>query len=87
MKALEILSVLKEICADFSVDSDKDNIAPQMTLLELGFGSMERADILIETLEEIGVSVPAIKLTEVSGNTLTEISEVFYRWSTESVSV
>ena len=80
MPAKNTLDVLIETIADVMYGLDESAISSSSTLAKLNAGSMERADILIEVSEKIGLTITAVKLREVAGLSLNDIAETFDQW-------
>jgi acyl carrier protein len=80
----QILVNLLQIVEEILFEIDPAAIDSAKTLKELGASSIERADILMETLDKIGLRVPALRLREVAGSPLGEVAAVFARWQAEA---
>ena len=63
MSRKEILENLKNAIAEI-MDIDTDNITEEESLKVLGANSIDRADIIITTIEDCNVKIPMIKFAE-----------------------
>ncbi len=70
-----IFSILKKSIAEIMIDMDIDSITMQKNLKELGMNSVDRADILLQTMESLQVNVPMMKFA--TANNIGEIADVF----------
>lgn len=60
----EIFEVIVESIYEIVPELEGEHITIQDSLQELGANSIDRAEIIITTLESIGVSIPMIKFGE-----------------------
>lgn len=81
MDKLKILDVLSKLCIDVLLDVDLAAVTPDATLDGLGINSIDRLEILVDTLDEIGLVQPVTRLKEVAGMSLLDISETFASWT------
>ena len=61
----EIFAVVREQLLSVIPDLDPDRIVRQMGLRDLGANSVDRGDILMQTLEAMGLNVPLHQLASV----------------------
>ncbi len=76
----QILKTLMKTTAEVIYGLEESGVRGDRTLNELGASSIERSDILLETLDQVGLQIPAIKLRDVAGKTLEQVATVFYGW-------
>jgi hypothetical protein len=79
------IAILIETTREVLFEANAEAIRADRTLKELEASSIERSEILTETLHKIGMRVPLVKLQEVAGMRLTEIAETFERWMSHGV--
>lgn len=72
-----ILGALREVVVDVLPEVDKEAIIPEAKLSDLGANSVDRADIIGDTLENLGVSIPLVEFAT-CGN-IGEIAAVIDR--------
>jgi polyketide biosynthesis acyl carrier protein len=63
MEATEIFNVLCEKTGEI-MDMQTDNISMKDSLRELGANSMDRVDIIMETLEELDLVMPMVAFVQ-----------------------
>ena len=72
----EIYEVVKQIFTEIIPEVFLDEISMDNNMKELGANSIDKADIIIESLEEIGVTIPMVKFG--STQTFRDVVEVIY---------
>lgn len=72
----EIFDVLKEKLVDVLPELDKDSIQMTDSMKQLGANSMDRFDVLADTMDEIGIKMPLVKFGTLK--CIGEIVEVMY---------
>lgn len=72
----EIFEVLKEVFAEIIPEVAVGDIHIDDNLKELGANSIDKADIIIESIENIGVAIPMIEFGDAT--TFREIIEIIY---------
>jgi polyketide biosynthesis acyl carrier protein len=70
-----IFSILKKGIAEIMIDVDINSITMQESLKELGMNSIDRAEILLHTMESLQVNVPMMKFA--TAKNIGEIVDVF----------
>jgi len=70
-----IFSVFKKGIAEIMIDVDINSITMQESLKELGMNSVDRADVLLQTMESLQVNVPMVKFA--TAKNISEIVDVF----------
>lgn len=63
MERKEILEILKGVLAEI-MDIDTANISEADSLKALGANSIDRADIIVTTIEECNVKIPMMKFSD-----------------------
>ncbi len=58
----EIFSIIRSRLQDILPDIDPDQIMPEESMRDLGADSVERADVIIETMEELELKIPLNEL-------------------------
>ena len=72
----EIYEVVKQIFTEIIQEVVLDEISMDDNMKELGANSIDKADIIIESLEEIGVTIQMVKFG--STQTFRDVVEVIY---------
>jgi polyketide biosynthesis acyl carrier protein len=70
-----IFSILKNGIAEIMTDLDTNSITLQESLRDLGMNSVDRADILLQTMDSLQISVPMIEFA--AAQNIGEIVDVF----------
>lgn len=60
----QIFQTFKSVFVDVVPDVDIDGITLQHSMRDLGANSVDRAEILTETMEQLGVVVPMVSLAD-----------------------
>ena len=76
MSKEEIFEVLREKMVDILPELDKESIQITDSMKQLGANSMDRFDILMDTMDEIGLKMPLVKFGGLKN--IEEIVEVMY---------
>lgn len=70
-----IFSILKKGISEIMTDLDINSITMQESLRELGMNSVDRADVLLQTMESLQVNVPMMNFAKAQN--IGEIVDVF----------
>ncbi|MBL1065921.1 acyl carrier protein [Streptomyces sp. 7-21] len=60
MSQQEILDTLASVFVDILPEVDKSAITREASMRDLGANSIDRADIITETMEKLGITVPMV---------------------------
>ncbi|MEM7157016.1 MAG: phosphopantetheine-binding protein [Myxococcota bacterium] len=74
-----ILSVLRQSLRTVLPDLSEEQLVLDRDLAELGFNSLDRADVITMTMEALGVEVPVVQFLGVK--TIRELTQLFARQS------
>ncbi len=72
-----IFQVVKAKVIEVLVDVNPDLITPEVSLTELGANSVDRVEVSMGALEELGLQIPRVELHGVSN--LQGLVDVLYR--------
>jgi polyketide biosynthesis acyl carrier protein len=64
MSQNEILQTFKSVFSDVVPEVDIDGITLQQSMRDLGANSIDRAEILTDTMEQLGVVLPMVSFAE-----------------------
>jgi len=73
----KIFSILKKTVCDIMTGLEESHVQMQESLKNLGTNSLDRADILMQTMEELDVKIPMIEFA--SSQNIADIVDVFTR--------
>jgi polyketide biosynthesis acyl carrier protein len=59
-----IVAIIRASAVEIVPEIDPDDVQPHHSLAELGCNSIDRADIMAMTMEELGVAVPITELAD-----------------------
>ena len=76
MSKEEILDIIKNKIVDLLPEIEKKNILDKDSMKDLGANSMDRFDILADTMSEIGIRVPFVEFGNL--NNIGEVAELLY---------
>ncbi|MBZ9609079.1 acyl carrier protein [Clostridium estertheticum] len=76
MKKERIFEIMKEIIVDILPEISADSIKIEDSMKDLGANSIDRFDILADTMEELNIKMPLVKFGELKN--LKEVVELFY---------
>jgi polyketide biosynthesis acyl carrier protein len=62
LDSLNIFQILVRHASNVLTDVDANLITRESSLVELGANSMERSEILLNAIEEMGISIPVVSL-------------------------
>ncbi len=65
MTRADIFDVVKQQILDVLPDLDPDRIHEDQSMRDLGANSIDRADVIVQTMEHLGVKFPIAELTGV----------------------
>ena len=69
MNKEQIFEVIKKNVLDILFELDESAITIDKTLSELGANSLDRADIVTQTMEDLGMNIPLVELGKVKNIT------------------
>lgn len=75
----EIFNIVKESIAEILPETDVESLKVEDSLRELGANSIDRADIIIDTMEALGVKIPLVEFGNLAN--IREIVDLFYEKS------
>lgn len=79
MDKAHIFSTLKKSIAEILTDLDTNAITTQESLRDLGLNSVDRADVLLQTMESLQMNVPMMEFA--AAQNIGEIVDVFKKCS------
>ncbi|MGA8164066.1 MAG: acyl carrier protein [Waddliaceae bacterium] len=75
MEKEQIFSILKKNVCEVMTDLDESLVTKEESLRNLGTNSVDRADILMQTMEMLQVNIPMVEFA--SAQNIDEIVQVF----------
>ncbi len=75
----EIFNIVKESIAEILPEIDIESLKVEDSLRELGANSIDRADIIIDTMEALGLKIPLVEFGNLAN--IKEIVDLFYEKS------
>lgn len=64
MSQEEIIKVLTSIFEEIIPEVDVSAVTPEASLRDLGANSIDRAEIITDTMEQVGVSLPMVNFAD-----------------------
>jgi polyketide biosynthesis acyl carrier protein len=75
-----ILEALKSSIAEIVPDVSPDGIGVHSKLRDLGASSMDRAEILTMTMQDLSVKLPLNELAQADDKDIAGLIEIFEKW-------
>lgn len=76
MTQTDILKMIQENLISILPHLNPDDITPNQSMRDLGANSIDRADILVRTMEQLQLKVPLIEFATLSN--IGELVDLFY---------
>lgn len=64
MSQEEIIKVLTSVFEEIIPEVDVSSVTPEASLRDLGANSIDRAEIITDTMEQVGVSLPMVNFAD-----------------------